>query len=112
MTQFKVKIIGLKEFSHAIRRNPATTKRYVQKFLVKARSEYLEGINRALGELRETLHHLYIAHCKKYLSEQQYNDYKDRYNECAKMLKGLEKSVLNFKIKSSNNKISTLEPRT
>lgn len=65
---------------------------------------YLEGINRALGELRETQHHLYIAFCKKYLSEIHYKNYKKQYNECGKMLKGLEKSLSEIKTRSLNEK--------
>jgi four helix bundle protein len=54
---------------------------------------YLEGINRALGELRETAHHLTIAHKKNYLSENIFKEYIERYNECGRMLKGLENSL-------------------
>ena len=42
---------------------------------------YIEGINRALGELRETRHHLTV---EKLLG---------RYDECGRMLRGLEKSM-------------------
>lgn len=58
---------------------------------------YLEGINRALGELRETKHHLTIAFKKTYLPKESYKEYIERYNECGKMLKGLEKSLEKFK---------------
>jgi len=54
---------------------------------------YLEGINRGLGELRETKHHLFIAFKKKYLSEEQYKSYLDRYEECGRMLRGLEQAL-------------------
>lgn len=54
---------------------------------------YLEGINRALGELRETKHHLTIAYKKNYFSEKIYKEYIERYNECGRMLKGLERSL-------------------
>lgn len=60
---------------------------------------YLEGINRAQGELRETQHHLKMAFRKKYLSDEQYRKLKDRYNECGKMLKALEKSLNIWKSK-------------
>src|SRR3989304_9640710 len=33
---------------------------------------YLEGINRSLGELRETKHHLLVAYRKGYLDSQKY----------------------------------------
>ena len=58
---------------------------------------YLEGINRALGELRETQHHLTIAYKKNYLSEQIYSEYIERYNECGRMLRGLEKALEKWK---------------
>lgn len=54
---------------------------------------YLEGINRALGEVRETEHHLMIAFNKKYLSEDRYQRFVESYEECGKMLKGLERSL-------------------
>jgi four helix bundle protein len=60
----------------------------------KHTSMYLEGINRALGELRETRHHLAMAHRKGYLQEQAYTDLAGRYEECSKMLTSLER-VLN-----------------
>lgn len=55
---------------------------------------YLEGINRGLGELRETEHHLYIAHRKGYLSETEYQGFLDRYEKCGRMLRGLERSLI------------------
>jgi four helix bundle protein len=54
---------------------------------------YLEGINRALGELRETKHHLTMALQKRYVKEVKYKDLIDRYDECGRMLKSLEKSL-------------------
>jgi len=54
---------------------------------------YLEGINRALGELRETKHHLSIAYKKNYFPEEVYSKYVERCNECGRMLKGLERSL-------------------
>ncbi len=58
---------------------------------------YLEGINRALGELRETKHHLTMALRKRYLKEVTYKDIIDRYDECGRMLKSLEKSLSAWK---------------
>ena len=54
---------------------------------------YLEGINRAQGELQETKHHLYVACQKRYLSEEAYETYLERYSECGKMLRGLARSL-------------------
>ena len=51
---------------------------------------YLEGINRAQGEVRETRHHLKVA---KYIEEEKFRDLINRYDECGRMLKNLEKSL-------------------
>lgn len=50
---------------------------------------YLEAINRAKGELRETQHHLDIAHAKKYLSKQDWSDLDRAYENCDRMLEKL-----------------------
>jgi four helix bundle protein len=54
---------------------------------------YLEGINRALGELRETRHHLQMAFRKGHISEEIATSLLKRYDECGRMLRGLEQSV-------------------
>jgi four helix bundle protein len=61
---------------------------------------YLEGINRALGELQETKHHLCISFRKGYLEEKIYKEYLDKYNECGKMLRGLEQSLSKWRSKT------------
>ena len=61
---------------------------------------YLEGINRAQAELQETKHHLYMAYRKKYVNEETYQEYFDKYCECGKMLRGLEQSLLKWKSKT------------
>ena len=60
---------------------------------------YLEGINRAMGEVQETLHHLSMAFRKKYLLSGEYEGYRNRYLEAARMLRGLEKSLISLKEK-------------
>ena len=55
---------------------------------------YLEGINRAMGELQETLHHLKMAFQKGYLSGEEYETYHVRYLESARMLRGLERALM------------------
>ncbi|MBM3302112.1 MAG: four helix bundle protein [Deltaproteobacteria bacterium] len=54
---------------------------------------YLEGVNRAMGELQETLHHLKMAFEKGYLPQEDYESYRNRYLESARMLRGLERSL-------------------
>lgn len=47
-----------------------------------------------MGEMQETLHHLRMAFRKGYLSEKDHEGYRGRYLEAAKMLRGLERSLL------------------
>ncbi|HSP94489.1 MAG TPA: four helix bundle protein, partial [Thermoanaerobaculia bacterium] len=54
---------------------------------------YLEGINRALGELRETRHHILMASRKGHIPKGVAEDLLNRYSECGRMLRGLERSV-------------------
>lgn len=61
---------------------------------------YLEGINRALGELRETKHHLKMAFRKGYIEQSKITDLINRYDECGRMLKALEKSLNSWKSKT------------
>ncbi len=60
---------------------------------------YLEGINRAMGEVQETLHHLNMAFRKKYLLLEEYEGYRNRYFEAARMLRGLERSLISSRDK-------------
>ncbi|OGH79220.1 MAG: hypothetical protein A2469_03430 [Candidatus Magasanikbacteria bacterium RIFOXYC2_FULL_40_16] len=55
---------------------------------------YLESICRAQGEMRETRHHLKMAYHKKYITKNKLDYFLNEYEECAKMLYGLEKSLL------------------
>ena len=53
----------------------------------------IEGVNRSRGEAGETVHHFYMALMKKYLSKITFQQYRDRYQECVRMLNGLEKAL-------------------
>ncbi len=53
----------------------------------------IEGVNRSRGEAAETIHHLYMAHLKAYITNEVYQSYRDRYKQCIRMLNGLEKSL-------------------
>ncbi len=53
----------------------------------------LEGVNRARGEALETVHHLFMATRKKYLSIDQFEALRLRYRECIRMLNGLERKL-------------------
>ena len=58
---------------------------------------YLEGISRAQGELRETIHHLKIAFRKEYFSKEKLNYFLKEYEICGRMLTNLEKSLIKTK---------------
>ena len=53
----------------------------------------IEGVNRSRGEAGETVHHLYMAKLKGYISDSAYREFRDRYKECIRMLNGLEKTL-------------------
>ena len=53
----------------------------------------IEGVNRGRGETLETVHHLYIAKLKGYITEEQYQTYRERYLECVRMLNGMERTL-------------------
>jgi len=53
----------------------------------------IEGVNRARGEAAETIHHLYMARLKQYIDDQTYESYRERYQECIRMLNGMEKTL-------------------
>lgn len=58
---------------------------------------YLEGINRAQAEIRESKHHLKMAFKKNYFEKEKFDDLKNRYDECGRMLTALEKSLETWK---------------
>ena len=53
----------------------------------------IEGVNRSRGEAAETIHHLYIAHLKGYETQTTYEEYRVRYQECIRMLNGMERTL-------------------
>ncbi|RZB36895.1 MAG: hypothetical protein SRB2_01695 [Desulfobacteraceae bacterium Eth-SRB2] len=53
----------------------------------------IEGVNRARGEAAETIHHLFMAKLKGYITEKVYLEIRGGYKECIGMLNGLEKTL-------------------
>ena len=53
----------------------------------------IEGVNRARGEAAETIHHLFMAKLKGYITEKVYLEIRGRYKECIRMLNGLERTL-------------------
>ena len=53
----------------------------------------IEGVNRSRGEAAETIHHLFMAELKMYITAEVYSDFRTRYKECIRMLNGLEKTL-------------------
>jgi four helix bundle protein len=54
---------------------------------------YLEAINRSKGEVRETQHHLDIAHAKGYLDQPRWAELDTAYETCDKMLERLHERL-------------------
>src|SRR3989344_539800 len=54
---------------------------------------YLESISRSQGEIRETKHHMYMAYKRKYITKEKSDYFIKAYEECSKMLYGLERSL-------------------
>ncbi len=54
---------------------------------------YTETIGRAQGEIRETIHHLQTATERKYISKESMEKFLKGYEECSKMLHGLENAL-------------------
>ena len=44
-------------------------------------------------EAAETIHHLYIAHLKGYETQTTYEEYRVRYQECIRILNGMERTL-------------------
>jgi four helix bundle protein len=53
----------------------------------------IEGLNRSRGEAAETIHHLFMAREKGYVTADVYESFRTRYKECIRMLNGLEKTL-------------------
>ena len=53
----------------------------------------VEGINRSREEAAETVHHLCMAHLKRYVTLETYHSYRERYKECIRMLNGKERTL-------------------
>lgn len=54
---------------------------------------YLEAINRSKGEVRETQHHLDMAHSKHYLDQPRWSEFDAAYEACDKMLERLHERL-------------------
>src|SRR4030042_4006607 len=72
---------------------------------------YLEGVNRAQSEVRETRHHLKMAYKKGYIGKEKYSNLINRSDECGRMLTSLEKSLEKWKLEKES-KNDYLKPRT
>ena len=53
----------------------------------------IEGVNRSRGGAAETIHHIFMATLKNYITKEVYREYRNRYKRCIRMLNGLEKTL-------------------
>jgi four helix bundle protein len=68
---------------------------------------YMEAINRALGEIRETQHHLDVAGNKGYLATDRFEEFDRAYDHCGRMLERLYQGLEHWR----NSRRSTSELR-
>ena len=54
---------------------------------------YIEAINRAMGEVRETQQHLDTAKDKQYLTPERFGELDEAYDHCGRMLERLHQSL-------------------
>lgn len=71
----------------------------------------IEGVNRARGEALETVHHLYVSLRKGYLTPAIFESFRDRYQECVRMLNGLERT-LERQLESGERRFPEVDPAT
>jgi four helix bundle protein len=57
---------------------------------------YIEAVNKAMGEARETQHHLDVACEKGYLSPERFQELDAAYGHCGRMLERLHQSLSNW----------------
>ena len=69
----------------------------------------IEGVNRSRGEALETLHHLYVATRKAYIDHDIFESYRARYQECVRMLNGLERK-LELQLDTAARRFPAVEP--
>ena len=53
----------------------------------------IEGVTRSRGKGNETIHHLYVARLKRYLTAEGFEPFRDRYGKCVRILNGLERTL-------------------
>ena len=54
---------------------------------------YQECIARSLGGIRETQHHLLVAHRKRYITRKEFDELAGEYNECSRMLRAIDRKL-------------------
>lgn len=79
--------------SQTRRSSNATIANMAEGFGNKHTNIYTEAISRAKGELRETTSHLRMAKAKGYINKETLNYFLKEYDECSRMLYGLDKSL-------------------
>ena len=90
----------LNEIGSELRRSSNSAPASIAKgYSTRHHSSYIERINQALGDIRQTKHHLHIAYKKSYIDITIYNAHVGKYDECSRMLKELEKSVNSWRSK-------------
>lgn len=71
---------------------------------------YMEAINRSLGEVRETEHHVGMSLRKLYVSPGEHNDIMAGYDACGRMLERLSQSLATWRDTKRTGSVVREEP--
>jgi len=95
-------VFELSELGSDLRRSSNSAPANIAEGWSKKRKQVvLEGVNNALGEVRQTKHHLTMAFKKNYIDESEYTELVSRYDECGHLLKLLERSLTQCRTNST-----------
>lgn len=66
---------------------------------------YIEAINRPMGEVRETQHHIDVARDKKYLTAERFQELDEAYDHCGRMLERLHQALSEWRDTTRTGKV-------
>jgi len=91
---FKFPDYELHETGAVLRKSSNLAAAYIAEYWNNKQTDsYIKGIDRGLGEIQVTMHHLSMALKKQYIDQSNYRDLLDKYDECKMMMKLLKKSL-------------------
>lgn len=82
------------ELASQVRRSSnSAPAQFAERYYDRHVKNQMEGVNRSRGEAAEFVHHLEMAHVRGFTGNQLFEGLRDRYEECIRMLNGLERRL-------------------